>query len=111
MKNKVAFEMEVYMCINPNLFTIYVILKSHLMFYNSAVGGRSTELALVLSIISCSINCAKLSCCATRKVVSYKRWSLATSLFECVCCYVRKRAGKIRMLTKAVISLLLCVTF
>jgi hypothetical protein len=89
---------------------IHHLCYPHLMSSNSAVDGRSTELPLVLSIISCGINCAELSCYATRELVSYKRWSLATSLFECVCCYVRKHAGKIRMLTKAVISLLLCVT-
>lgn len=98
MKHKAAFEMEVYMCINPNLFTIYVILKSHLMFYNSAVNGRSTELALVLCIIV--LNCYAM--------LPERR--LVTSLFECVCCYVRKHADEIRMLTKAVMSLLLCVT-
>jgi hypothetical protein len=72
MKNKVAFEMEVYVSINPNVFTIYVILKSYLMSYSSAVDGRSTELALVLYIIGYGINCAELSCYATRELVSYK---------------------------------------
>jgi hypothetical protein len=80
MKNKVVFVMEVCVSINPNVFTIYVILISYLMSYNSAVDGRSTELALVLYIIGYGINCAELSYYATRELFSYRGGGLLQHL-------------------------------